>query len=169
MENESLLVAKTELPKQESSAAGWCLGGLSFIPLIGVPFGIITIIIGIVKKNKGQIFLGIGGIIWTIVLYSALFYFGFVANFGPYADLKIGLTSQIINSDAGYISLYEQKYNKFPEKITDVIPSDTNMFSLTDPWFTPLLFKPINDKSFEIRSAGPDKIINTDDDISKTF
>jgi hypothetical protein len=152
------------------SVAGWILGGLSFIPLIGVLFGIIAIIIGAKKKIKGQIFLGIAGILFTVALYSSLSYFGFAAKTGVFADLKVKLASQVINTDAGQIALYKNQHGKLPEKFSDVeTPSQTNMFFTSDPWGTKIKYTPKSDGTFELRSAGPDKVFNTSDDISQTF
>ena len=155
---------------KSKSIAGWIFGGLSFIPLIGVLFGIIAIIIGTVKKTKGQIFLGIAGIIVTVVLYGGLYYFGLVAKTGVYADLRVKLASQLINTDAGQISLYNNQYGKLPAELGDLgTPSQTNMFFTTDPWGTEILYTPISDGTYELRSAGPDKVLNTSDDIEQTF
>ena len=156
-------------PKPKS-VAGWIFGGLSFIPLLGVLFGIIAIIIGIIKKIKGQVFLGIAGILFTIILYGGLFYFGFVAKTGIYADLKVKLVSQIINTDAGQIALYKNRHGKLPAKLSDLgTPSQENVFFLSDVWGTELSYTPKSDGTFELRSLGPDKILNTDDDIAQKF
>ena len=157
------------VPKPKS-VAGWIFGGLSFIPLLGVLFGIIAIIIGLVKKIKGQVFLGIAGILFTIILYGGLFYFGFVAKTGVYADLKVKLVSQLINTDAGQIVLYKNQHGKLPAKLSDLgTPSQTNIFYRDDPWMSEISYTPKSDGTFELRSAGPDKILNTDDDIAQTF
>ena len=159
-------------PEQKiKSTAGWVFGGLSFIPLVGVFFGIIAITIGATKKIKGQIFLGIAGILLTVILYGGLYYFGFISTTGPWADLRIQLASQIINTDAGQISLYKSQRGTLPTKLSDLgTPSPTNMFYTSDPWMTDLLYTLNSDgSSFELRSAGPDKIMNTPDDIVQTF
>lgn len=150
--------------------AGWVFGGLSFIPLIGVFFGIVAIIIGATKKIKGQIFLGAAGILFTVIIYGSLFYFGFVAKTGVYADLKVKLASQIINTDAGQISLYKDQHGKLPEKLSDLgTPSQTNLFFTTDPWMKEIQYTPKSGGTFELRSAGPDKVFGTSDDIAQTY
>ena len=155
---------------KNKSTAGWVFGGLSFIPLIGVLFGITAIIIGAVGKKKGQIFLGMAGILFTVAIYGSLYYFGFVAKTGVYADLKVQLASQIINTDAGQIALYKSQNGKLPEKLSDLgTPSQKNMFFIADPWMTNILLTPENNGKFELRSAGPDKNFNTSDDIAQTF
>ena len=173
MENTNTSVPlSTELnPNQKSkSVIGWIFGGLSFIPLIGVFFGIIAIIIGSVKKIKGQIILGALGILFSAILYGSLYYFGFVAQKGVFADMKIQLASQLINTNAGQISLYKNKNGTLPLKLTDLgTPSPENLFYVSDPWMTNFSYSLINNENFEIRSAGPDKIMNTQDDIKKSF
>lgn len=152
------------------STSGWVFGGLSFIPSIGVLFGVIAIIIGAKKKNKGQIFLGITGILVTVILYGSLYYFGFVAKTGPYADLKIQLASQIINTDAGQILVYKNKNGKLPTKLSDLgTPSQANFFSTIDPWMTEIIYSVKSDGTFELISAGPDKILSTADDITQMY
>lgn len=156
-------------PKSKS-VAGWIFGGLSFIPLLGILFGIITIIIGVVKKVRGQVFLGIAGILFTIILYSSLSYFGFVKKTGIYADMKVKLTSQLINTTAGQIALYKKQHNELPTKISDLgTPSQSNMFFTVDPWMTEILYTLKNNEAFELKSAGPDKKFETEDDIYQTF
>ena len=150
--------------------AGWVFGGLSFIPLIGVLFGIIAIIIGIVKKSKGPAILGLCGILVTVIIYGSLFYFGFVAKTGVYADLRVKLATQTINTDAGQIALYKNKNGKLPEKFSDLgQPTQENLFFPSDPWMTDILYKPNVDGTFELISAGPDKVFNTSDDIVVKF
>ena len=164
MENINSLESK---PK---SALGWVFGGLSFIPAIGVFFGVITIIIGAKRKIRGQIFLGIAGILFTIIMYGSLYYFAVVAKTGPYVDLKIKIASQIVNTDAGKILLYKNQHGKLPTKLSDLgTPSETNFFSTTDPWMTEISYTAKNDGTFELRSAGPDKVLDTADDIAQTF
>lgn len=158
------------LESKKKSTAGWVFGWLSFIPSIGVFFGIIAIIIGAKKKIRGQIFLGITGILVTVILYGSLYYFGFVAKTGPYADLKIQLASQIINTDAGQILLYKNKNGKLPTKLSDLgTPSQANFFSTIDPWMTEIIYSVKSDGTFELISAGPDKILSTADDITQMY
>jgi heme/copper-type cytochrome/quinol oxidase subunit 1 len=79
----------------------YVLGGMSFIPMIGVIFGIIAIIWGLVTKKLGGkrlAAIGAAGISFTIILYGALFYFGFMQRGGVYDDLRTKLAQTTINS-----------------------------------------------------------------------
>ena len=77
------------------------LAGISFIPLIGVPFGFATLIWGLFTKKEGGrrlAIIGACGIATTVVVYGALFYFGFHQRGGIYDDLRAKLAQSSINS-----------------------------------------------------------------------
>ena len=161
-------IPETTIVKKKA-IAGYVFGGLSFIPAIGVIFGIIAITIGAVKKMKGPIYLGLGGIFLTVLIYGSLFYFGMVATSGPFADLRTQMMPNLLNTDAGQITLYKQKNGKLPEKLSDIPSGQNNFFVPIDVWGTGIFYKPNKDGSFELRSAGPDKILNTSDDIVVSY
>jgi hypothetical protein len=156
--------------QKPQSVAGWVFAGLSFIPLFGVLFGIIAIIIGAVRKTRGQIYLGIAGILFSVLLYGGIFYFGFIAKTGPFADLKVKQVSQLIKMDAGQIALYKGQHGKLPDALGDLgKPSQTNMFFVSDPWGAKFKYTKHGDDHFELTSAGPDGEFGTSDDITETF
>lgn len=166
-----------EVKKSGLAIASLILGILSFIPLVGVLLGIIAIILGIVglikvKKEKfgGKrmaiigIILAILGILFTLVLYGSLFYFGFVATDGPFTEQRIQLNRQILQQDAGSLELYKQKFRFYPNSLKDL--SDSNYTIYDSDFFGNLCYSVSSDKtSYTLTSAGPDKICNTSDDI----
>ena len=157
---------KVNSQNSKRSTLGYIFGGLSFIPLLGVVFGIAAIINGILNRTKGPIFLGLGGILVTIALYGGLFYFGFIAKFGPYYELKKQFDRQLLNQTKGQILIYKEKYKKLPDKLEDMGENSPENFYMTiDAWMNPIIYKPYNDGTFEIRSRGPDGLTNTQDDI----
>ena len=133
-------------------------------------FGVIAIVIGAVKKTRGQIYLGIAGILFSVVLYGGVFYFGFIAKTGRYAELKIRLVQQEMRIDAGQIALYKNQHGSLPAALSDLgQPSEKNMFMTTDPWGTQFKYTPLGDDHFELTSAGPDGKFGTSDDITEKF
>src|ERR1700689_4809076 len=112
-------VSAPTAPKPKS-VAGWVFGGLSFIPLFGVLFGIIAIVIGVVKRTRGQVYLGIAGILFSVLLYGGIFYFGFIAKTGPFADLKAKQVSQLMNMNAWHFALYKAQHGKLPDPLGDL-------------------------------------------------
>lgn len=153
--------------QQSKSKAGFVFGGLAFIPLIGILLGTIAIIIGLLKKQKGPVLLGLGGILFSVILYGSLFYFGFVAKTGPYADIKIKLTQQLLNDDKSKILAFKLKTGKLPDNLNE-IPSDYQIYP-TDAWSQPLIYEIIDGQNFKIQSIGPDGVANTSDDILPTI
>jgi Type II secretion system (T2SS), protein G len=152
------------------STAGWVFAGLSFIPLFGIWFGIVAIVIGAVKKTTGQVYLGIAGILFSVLLYGGIFYFGFIAKTGPFAELKLKQVPQMIKTDAGQIALYKSQHGKLPEALADLgNPSEKTLFFTTDPWGTKFKYTKLGDEHFELTSAGPDGEFGTSDDITETF
>lgn len=96
------------------------IGGMSFIPLIGVLFGLVAIVWGLVTKKTGGkklALIGGGGIVFTIVLYSALLYFGFVQRGGVYDDLRSTLSEATITSLVQAIEFYKVQNGKYPESL----------------------------------------------------
>jgi hypothetical protein len=152
------------------SIVGWVFGGLSFIPLVGVLFGIIAITIGAIKGSKGQIVLGTAGILFSVLLYGGLFYFGYVAKTGPYARLRVQLVRQEMSTDAGQIALYKSQHGTLPATLSDLgAVRPQGMFFTIDPWGTRLKYVPQSNGHFELISAGPDKAFGTSDDVVQTF
>jgi hypothetical protein len=156
---------------KQKTVAGWIFGGMSFIPLFGVLFGIIAMVLGTVKRRKGPIFLGIGGILFTVFIYGNLYYWGVVATTGPYAELKVPLTKQLMETDAGQIALFKNQHGALPATLDEVASStlETVMFSMTDAWINKFKYVPQKDGHFQLVSAGPDKVFTTSDDIQETF
>ena len=67
--------------KESLGALPFVIAGLSFIPMIGIPFGIFAIVWGLItQRARGKMLalIGAAGIIFSILLYGALFYFGFM-------------------------------------------------------------------------------------------
>jgi hypothetical protein len=128
-----------------------------FHTLFGILFGIVAIVIGAVQRTRGQVYLGIAGILFSVLQYGGIFYFGFVAKTGPFADLKVEQVSQLIKMDAGQIALYKGQHGQLPEALGDLgKPSEKNMFFTTDPWGNKFKYTKLGDDHFELTSAGPD-------------
>lgn len=107
-------------PERKSSTLAYVLAGTSFIPLLGVPLGLLAIVLGISWKTKGPIFVAIAGIMVTVALYGSLYYFGFVANYGPYAGLKKQLAVQLLDQDKGAVLVFKDKYGRLPSSLDEL-------------------------------------------------
>lgn len=156
------------------------LGGISFIPLIGVPFGIIVAIWGMAKWKAGGkklTFIGLGGIAFTIVLYGSLFYFGFVQRGGVYDDLRAKMSESNLTSLVQSIEFYKVQNGKYPKDLKTLkesLPEDSFVFVFDSskvpsinteklPFYYYELSE--NGKKYYLLSTGPDNIPFTHDDI----
>ncbi len=126
-----------EQPKPLGAFA-FVIGGMSFIPLVGVFFGLIAIVWGLVTKKTGGkklALIGGGGISFTILLYSALFYFGFVQRGGIYDELRSRLSETTLTLLVQTIEFYKAQNGKYPESLEvlkNSLPEDSMVF-IFDP------------------------------------
>jgi hypothetical protein len=99
------------------------LGGLSYIPLIGVVFGLAAIVWGLVSRKKGAkklALVGAGGIAFTFVLYGSLFYFGFVQRGGIYDSLRAQSAQHQLNQLVQSIELYKVAHGEYPASLAQL-------------------------------------------------
>ncbi len=120
--------------QQKLGALPYVIGGLSYIPVIGIPFGVIAIIWGLVTKKLGGkklALIGTGGISFSVILYFALFYFGFVQRGGIYDELRGKLAESTITSVVQAIEFYKIQNGKYPESLEVLhksLPKDSMVF-----------------------------------------
>ena len=85
---------------------------------------------------------------------------------------RINATRQSISNIQTAVQMYEVANSALPDNIdqltvgTDETPAPLNRNQLADSWGTPFQYKKINKFTFEIRSAGPDKNMGTEDDLT---
>ncbi len=158
-------------------SAAYIVGGLSFIPLIGVPFGIAAIVWGIVSGKAGRlkvVLLGAGGIVVSIVLYGGLFYFGFVQRGGIYDRLRGQLAQQQLYVLTQAIEFYRLQYGSYPDTLQQLQstlpkpsivgifdPTSVHLGSLPHPFY----YMRSGADHYYLRGVGADGKPFTDDDI----
>jgi hypothetical protein len=155
----------------------FAIGGLSFIPLVGVPFGIVALIWGITTKKLGGkklALIGSLGIIFTVVIYGSLFYFGFAKRGGVYDDLRTKLAQSSLNSLVQAVEFYRLQHGSYPESLKalqESLPKESMVFVFdpTDVKFggTPRYFyyERLGTDHYYLRGVGPDGLPFTSADI----
>src|SRR3954467_5939142 len=101
-------------------ALPFVLAGLSFLPLLGVPFGLVAIILGLLKIQQGGwkvVIIGCSGIAFTVVLYGALFYFGFVQRGGIYDDLRTQMARGNLDNVVQAVEVYKLQHGSYPDSL----------------------------------------------------
>jgi len=116
-----------------------------------------------------------GGLVVVItLLFSALFYFGFVQRGGVYDDLRIQLAQSQLNQLVPYIELYSAQQGQYPEhleQVAELIPANIPVFindASSPPLGTPrnYHYEKLPDDKYVLRSVGADGVPFTDDDIA---
>jgi hypothetical protein len=161
--------------KDRLGVAPFVLSGLSFIPLVGAPLGIICVLWGLVtKKSGGRKLAGIGaaGIAFTVALFGALFYFGFVQRGGVYDDLRKRLAQSELNSLVPVIETYKLQFGRYPETLDDVkerLPKET-FETIYDPRYVgqkrKFYYERVGDDHYYLRGVGPAGVPFSKDDIA---
>jgi len=98
-----------------------------------------------------------------------------VSLVGRKKDTDREIARQSISGICVAIDLYEVDMGKFPASLDNLLTSDGSpnwkgpyikSKSLPiDPWGTPFAYSP-SDRSYEVRSGGPDQQINSGDDLT---
>jgi hypothetical protein len=115
--------ADTETRPNKIGTGSYVVAGLGFIPAIGVVFAIIAIILGVVKRKNGGrrlIVLGCLGIGLSVVIYSALFYEGFVVRGGIYDKLRVELAKKTIVDLVKNIEYYKLVKGEYPASLSEL-------------------------------------------------
>jgi hypothetical protein len=95
-------------------------GGASFIPLIGVLFGVWAVLYGLISGRAGGkklALVGAAGIGFSVVLYGGLFYFGFVQRGGIYDGLRAKLAQNELNSLVQSVEFYKLRFGEYPDSL----------------------------------------------------
>ena len=166
MENIGLDKEKVTMKK---SRPPYLLGLLGLIPLVGFFVGVGLTLYGIFKyKDKILIIIGIACMIFTVAVYSSLYYVGFKSDLGKkgweqHAQMQL-------NSLIKDIEFYKLEHGVYPDSLKQLEKENEFVF-ITDPTQSTqgrkniyYNYKNIGDK-YLLFSSGSDGISNSDDDI----
>jgi hypothetical protein len=109
--------------KDEGKPLGYLpyvVGGLSFFPLLGVVFGLVAIVWGLAARRRGGVKLaivGAAGIAFTVIIYGALFYFGFVQRGGVYDELRAKMAQNNLNALVQSVEFYKLGHGEYPDSL----------------------------------------------------
>ncbi len=159
----------------------YILGGLSFIPLIGVFFGILVILWGLIKIMQGGwklILLGGLGICFTVFVYGTLFYKGFVEEGGTFDKLRSEMAETSLTDLIKNIEYYKLQKGQYPQRLEELEPKDKrdrqSFIMIDDPTCINsevkgrhLFYYELTNKgkNYYLFSSGRDEIEFTEDDI----
>lgn len=162
-----------EMAKERAKVGAFplVLAGMSYIPLVGVLFGVVAIVWGLCTKRSGGkkvALIGTGGICFTAILYGGLFYFGFVQRGGIYDDLRTKLAQNNLNSLVQSVEFYHITYGKYPDSLEELqksMPKDSMVsVAMIDPRSLSLdgggslyfFYQKVDSSHYYLRGIAPD-------------
>ncbi|WP_298116967.1 hypothetical protein [Flavobacterium sp.] len=165
---KSKIITSNTVSTVKKSRNIYWLGFLGLIPNIGLIIGIILSIIGLIRKDLKLIFIGVIDILFTIVFWTILTFIDNSDYFSKSIDKQIiEITQGNLNDLVKQIEFYKIAKGKYPEKLNEI--KNKNSFIIINEIFETeksieLYYKVKNDK-YVLKSFGPDRKINTNDDI----
>jgi hypothetical protein len=161
METTTKINTKTKPP--------YLLGLLCLIPLVGAFVGLGLLLYGLLKyKDKWLSIIGVVGILWTIIVYSTLFYAGTHASIFKKGFENI--SQMQLNSLIKNVEYYKLTHGEYPDSLKQLLEED-KLAQIHDPvqgmnskgnlYFN---YKKLGDK-YSLFSNGQDEIPNTKDDL----
>jgi hypothetical protein len=154
---------------QTKSKPPYLLGLLCLIPLVGAFIGAGLLLYGLLKyKDKWLSIIGAAGILWTIILYSTLFYAG--KNALVFKKGFENISQMQLNSLVKNVEYYKLTHGQYPDSLTQLLAEDKlapindaaqGMNIKATVYYN---YEKIGDK-YSLFSSGQDGMPNTKDDL----
>ncbi|MCA0383157.1 MAG: type II secretion system protein GspG [Bacteroidetes bacterium] len=149
------------------------LGLLCIIPLVGAFVGLGLLLYGIFKyRNKKLVIIGIAGIVWSIVIYSSLFYA--MKHTTVFKQGFSKLSQQQLNTLVKELEFYKSQHGQYPDSLPQLLIDNANV-SIADPiqlnqqkTSTHFYYEKKGNK-YLLFSVGNDGKPNTSDDIQPSL
>jgi hypothetical protein len=147
----------------------YLLGLLCLFPLIGAFVGLGLLLYGLLKyKDKWLSIIGAGGIVWTILIYSSLFYA--IEHAAIFKKGFADISQMQLNSLVKNIEFYKLAHGQYPDSLQQ-LNKDDQMVPIFDPVqgmsinrTTYYNYQKMGDK-YILFSSGQDGLPNTKDDL----
>jgi len=170
------------MPDDESPKLGifpYILAGLSFIPAVGMLFGSMAIVWGLVTPKPGGkrlAMIGAAGIAVTVAIYGTMFYFMMLKNGGPWAKLNTQMAQMHVTQLVPWVEFFKLQNARFPESMEELkefVPKDI-FISVVDPLLAVpkqpdkssyYYYERVGDDHYYLRSVGEDRQPFTADDL----
>jgi hypothetical protein len=147
----------------------YLLGLLCLIPLVGAFVGLGLLLYGLLKyKDKWLSIIGAAGILWTVLVYSTLFYAG--KNAAVFKKDFENISQMQLNSLVKNIEYYKLIHGQYPDRLEQLLDDDKlapindavqGMNTKGEVFYN---YEKIGDK-YSLSSSGQDGIPNTKDDL----
>jgi hypothetical protein len=159
--NSPTVVSKSKPP--------YLLGLLCLIPLVGAFVGLGLLLYGLLKyKDRWLSIIGAAGIVWTIFVYSTLFYAG--THVSAFKKGFEDISQMQLNSLVKNIEFYKLAHGRYPDSLQQLLGDDKlapindaaqGMNTKENSYYN---YRKIGEK-YSLFSSGQDGIPNTKDDL----
>ena len=159
----------------------YTMGAASFIPLLGVLAGILSILWGFQNRRAGGLrilSLGIAGICSTILLYGGIFYHSNnMRESGQLDKWYTEIALKNLNTTTKLIEQYKIQHGHYPSSLLDLEKENIDSHVIMDIFVTlrhekslePFYYSLVNNgNNYYLLSVGTDMIPFTKDDIVPT-
>lgn len=147
----------------------YLLGLIGLIPLVGFFVGLGLLLYGLFKyKDRKLTIIGIACMLFTVVVYSSLFYIGFKSDIGKKGWARMAQIQ--LNSLIKNVEYFKIENGRYPDSLQQLLSKD-EFVSTSDPLRVTELNKNPNfnyknlGNRYLLYSSGIDGIANTKDDI----
>lgn len=145
-------------------------GWFGLIPLVGAFFGLWLVIEGAFKyRDRKMILIGMTAIMFTVIIYSSLFYYGEYSIAGR--EARIPISQEFLNTTMKDIEFYKTQRGYYPDSLEELLfVSKSNYFydPLADGNNGPnrgnFYYRKIGN-GYTLFSFGVDRKANTPDDL----
>jgi hypothetical protein len=147
------------------------LGLIGFIPNFGLISGAILVFLGFKRKDNKLKLIGLGNLLFTPLFWFLLLQITNNSNF--FKKSNIEFTNHFLNEVVKDLEFYKSKNGHYPDSLGELRKqnkffNDSEMFNendfLKESKSAKFYYKKIGN-DYELKSYGPDKILNTKDDI----
>jgi len=169
-----------DAPTDRIGTGAYVVGGLAFIPLAGVAFGIVAVIWGLASGKQGGrmvALLGALGIAFTVALYGGLIYFGIMERGGVFDDLRGKLARGNLDLLVKDVEFLKTTTGNYPDTLDALhAPGSPPSVQSIDPYAQvngstsmSFFYQRIDEGHYYLRSVGPDGTAFTADDVLPTI
>lgn len=147
----------------------YLLGLLCLIPCVGAFVGLALLLYGLLKyKDRWLSIIGAAGILWTIIIYSSLFYAG--RNAPAFKKGFEDISQFQLNSLVKNIEYYKLTHGQYPDRLEQLKEEDQlapiydAAQGMNAKGIVMYNYERIGDK-YTLFSSGQDGVANTKDDL----
>ena len=127
---------KKKQTRTQTSTWVYVIAGASFIPLCGVLFGIVAIVWGFFNVDRGGkkvMLVGLAGILFTFILYGALYYIGEVQRGGVADEARAQFAEAKLLDLIESIEHFKRQNGRYPHSLQEMQSQSEYPMSIQDP------------------------------------